>query len=142
MDSMPRETLADLFASFADIDEPFLVYDDGYRAHTHTYRETAAAARRFAHRLKSAGIEKGDAVLFWGENRPEWIAAFWGCVLTGAVVVPVDYRASADLLKRVKDIAKAKLLLTGDEVDAPGLDVPVWPLVSVEWEAGYETNPM
>ena len=29
---MPRETLADLFASFADFDEPFLVYDDGYRA--------------------------------------------------------------------------------------------------------------
>ena len=139
---MPRETLADLFAGFADIDEPFLVYDDGYRAHTHTYRETARAARRFAHRLHSAGIRKGDAVLFWGENRPEWIAAFWGCILQGAIVVPLDYRASADLLTRVKGIAKAKLLLTGDEVKPPPLDIPVWPLSSLEWTDDYQTNPI
>ena len=130
---MPRDTIADLFASFADSDEQFLAYDDGYRSHSHTYRETADAARVFAARLELAGHRKGDSVLFWGENRPEWVAAFWGCVLRGAIVVPVDYRASADLLLRVQAIAKAKLLLVGDEVAAPAVDVPVWRLASVEW---------
>ena len=126
MVEMPRDTIADLFASFADVDEQFLVYDDGYRSHSFTYRETADAARVFAGRLETAGIGKGDSVLFWGENRPEWVAAFWGCVLRGAVVVPVDYRASADLLLRVQGIAKTKLLLVGEEVAAPAVDVPVW----------------
>src|SRR5215207_7039235 len=104
MVAMPRDTIADLFASFADIDEQFLAYDDGYRSRSHTYRETADAARVFAARLAAQGLGKGDSVLFWGENRPEWIAAFWGCVLRGVIVVPLDYRASADLLLRVQTI--------------------------------------
>jgi long-chain acyl-CoA synthetase len=138
---MPRDTIADLFASFADLSDPFLVYDDGYRWHSHTYRETAEASRNFALRLESAGIGKGDSVLFWGENRPEWIAAFWGCVLRGAVIVPLDYRASSDLLLRVQAIAKAKLLLAGDEVDPPPVDIPVWPFHSITW-GNYEAKPM
>lgn len=130
---MARDTLADLFASFSELGEPFLVYDDGYRSHSHSYRETAAAARIFALRLQDAGTGKGDSVLFYGENRPEWVAAFWGCVLCGAVIVPVDYRASTDLLLRVAAIAKCKLALIGDEVTVPAMDVPVWKMASVEW---------
>ncbi len=32
-------------------------------------------------RLHAAGLRKGDAVVFFSENRPEWIVAFWGCLL-------------------------------------------------------------
>lgn len=135
---MPRETLGDLFASFADLADPFLVYDDGYRAYSHSYREMADAALSFAQRLEAQGIRKGDTVVFWAENRPEWIVAFWGCVLRGAVVVPVDYRASADLLTRVVGIAKGKLLLAGDEVTAPPLNIPVWPIASISWDRPTE----
>ena len=138
---MTSETIAGLFDAFAESDEPFLVYDDGYRAHSHTYRQTAEAARAFAVRLVEHGIGKGDTVLFYGENRPEWIVAFWGCVLIGAVVVPVDYRASGDLLLRVSAIAKGKLLLSGDEVTLPvDPGVPVWPLASVTF--GGPTAPL
>lgn len=132
---MARDTIADLFASFAEGGDPFLVYDDGYRSHSYTYRETADAARSFAARLQAADIGKGDAVLFYGENRPEWVAAFWGCVLRGAIVAPVDYRASVDLLLRVQAIAKCKLALVGDEVTPPALDVPIWRLASLEWRS-------
>jgi long-chain acyl-CoA synthetase len=142
MEKMTSETIAGLFDAFADSDEPFLVYDDGYRPHTHTYRETANAARVFALRLAEQGIGKQDTVLFYGENRPEWIVAFWGCVLLGAVVVPVDYRASGDLLLRVLGIAKGKLLLAGDEVTLPaGVNVPVWPLHTVEWRTPGKSLP-
>ena len=72
-------------------------------------------------------------MVFWGENRPEWIAAFWGCVLRGAIVVPLDYRSSPELLQRVQAIAKAKLLLTGDEVAPAALAIPTWKFSSVEW---------
>ena len=63
----------------------------------YSYAEVAAAAAGFAARLQEAGLRKGDTVLFWSENRPEWIAAFWGCVLAGVVAVPIDYRSSRRL---------------------------------------------
>ena len=25
--------------------------------------------------------DKADTVVFWSENRPEWVVAFWGCLL-------------------------------------------------------------
>ena len=77
----------------------FLVYDDGFRSRSHTYergrRAPRAASPRASHEL---GLRKGDKVVFWSENRPEWIVAFWGCLLRGVVVVPIDYRASPDFL--------------------------------------------
>src|SRR4051794_35755635 len=96
-----RETLLDFFADLAQHQDEFLVYDDGYRSHSYRYSEVAGAARSFAARLQAEGILAGDKIIFWSENRPEWIVAFWGCLLAGAVAVPVDYRASVDLLRRV-----------------------------------------
>ena len=95
-------------------------------------------ARGFAVRLHEAGWRKGDAVVFWGENRPEWIAAFWGCLLRGVIVVPIDYRSSPDFLLRVSHIVSAKLVLVGQDVPplpvAPGQSVaPVWMLHELEW---------
>src|SRR4051812_32579177 len=95
---MPRRTLLDFFAdatSGSTASRAFLVYDDGYRTWTWTYGELAAAAQAFAARLRESNIERGQAIALWSENRPEWIAAMWGALLAGVVVVPIDYRASA-----------------------------------------------
>ncbi len=78
------------------------------------------AARGFAARLQSAGLGKGDKVVFWSENRPEWIIALWGCLLNGSIAVPIDYRASQDFLGHVARIVDAKLLLLGDDVELAG----------------------
>ena len=72
---MPRDTLVDLFRDLEKHRGDFLVYDDGYRVRRHSYADVTAAPRAFATRLATAGITKGDKVVFWGENRPEWIAA-------------------------------------------------------------------
>ena len=95
---MPRETLLDFFQDLAAEQGEFLVYDDGYRTWTRTYAEVARAARAFAARLRARGIGKGDKVVFWLENCPEWVAALWGCLLEGVIAVPVDYRSSAEFL--------------------------------------------
>ena len=91
---MPRDTLIDFFRDLIAIRGDFLVFDDGYRRRTHTYEDVGRAARGFAARLTAAGLRKDDKVVFWGENRPEWIACYWGCLLAGIVVVPIDYRSS------------------------------------------------
>ena len=118
---MARDTLLDFFADLSAWPGEFLVYDDGYRSWHYSYAQVAGAARAFALRLERAGLAKGDKVVVWCENRPEWIVAFWGCLLRGIVVVPVDYRASGDFLLRVQGIVGARIVLLGDEVESPGL---------------------
>src|SRR4026209_1042490 len=98
---MRRETLLDYFADLSSARGDFLVHDTGFRSRAHTYDDVVAGARNFAARLSAAGLTRGDAVLFWAENRPEWIAALWGCLLQGIVAVPIDYRASDDFPPRV-----------------------------------------
>jgi long-chain acyl-CoA synthetase len=133
---MRRETLLDFFEDFSTNDDVFLVHDDGYRVRQATYCQVADAARAFAAHLRRTGVTGTDdddaKVVIWSENRAEWVVALWGCLLARAVLVPVDYRASADLLARITTIVKAKAVLAGDEVEAPSdLGVPVWKLGEV-----------
>ncbi len=131
---MTRRTLIDFFADVtgdaATASAPFLVYDDGYRTWTWTYGDLASAARGFAARLREAGVTAGAHVAIWSENRPEWIAALWGSLLEGVVIVPIDYRTSADFLAKVAGIVDAKAILAGDTVDVTplGAQRPVWKL--------------
>jgi long-chain acyl-CoA synthetase len=118
---MRRDTLLDFFTDVAAGRGEFLVYDDGFRARSYTYADIAAAARGFAARLQVAGIRKSDKVVFWSENRPEWIVALWGCLLNGSIAVPIDYRASQEFLATVARIVDAKLILLGDDVELAGL---------------------
>ena len=90
---MARRTLIDFFDDLGNISGEFLVFDDGYRSWSYTYRDTADRARAFASRLHDEGITRGQHVVIWSENRPEWIVALWGCLLRGVVLVPIDYRA-------------------------------------------------
>ena len=113
---MRRDTLIDFFRDLITIRGDFLVYDDGYRRRVHTYADVGRAARGFARQLATAGLRKGDKAVFWGENRPEWIAAYWGCLISGVIVVPVDYRSSPEFVARVSRLVDARLVLLGDDV--------------------------
>src|SRR5580704_6922849 len=117
---MPRDTLLDFFEDFSAVDQPFIVHDDGYRVRQTSYRTIAAAARHFAGTLAAAGIGPDDRIVIWSENRTEWIVALWGCLLAQVVLVPVDFRSSADLVTRIATIVSAKAVLTGEEVPALG----------------------
>ena len=132
---MRRETLVDFFRDLVASRGEFLVYDDGYRRRGHSYEETGRAARGFAARLAAAGISKGDKVVFWGENRPEWIACYWGCVIAGVIVVPIDYRSSPDFVLKVRGLVDAHVVLVGDEVDAEKIGGAAWRFAELDWRA-------
>ena len=140
---MPRDTLIDFFGDLSHARGEFLVYDDGFRSRGYSYAEVARAARGLAARLHALGIHQGDKIVFWSENRPEWIVAFWACLLRGIIVVPVDYRASPDFLARVAGIVSARLILIGQDVPpftAPS-GVAVWKLHELDWNADAASRP-
>ncbi len=130
-----RSSLADYFVEFAGLGEPYLVFDNGFRSWSYSYAQVGAAARRCSAKLAAHGITKGEKVIFWSENRPEWVAAFWGCVISGVIVVPVDYRASAEFLHRIQRLVNARAVWIGEEVRLePSPDLTeIWRLADLDW---------
>jgi 1-acyl-sn-glycerol-3-phosphate acyltransferase/acyl carrier protein len=128
------ETLLDVFNQFADLPGACAIYDNGYRYSGYSYREIAAGARRFATRLEEHSIRKGDKLILWGENRPEWLAVFWGCILRGVIVIPVDYRATPEFLSNILRMVTVSVVLAGEGADSSALVIrpSVWSLSSVE----------
>src|SRR5215469_671469 len=105
-------SLADLIKLYQKFgDQPAFVYHKGYRTPRWTYSKTAELAFRFARELERHNISKGDRVMLWGHNSPEWVAAFIGCVLRGVVVVPMDRIAAPDFMQRVASDVQAKLIV-------------------------------
>jgi long-chain acyl-CoA synthetase len=88
-----------------------VVHWRGLRISRWSYARLASCAFQFARELEKREISAGDRVLFWGENSPEWIAAFYGCLLRGAIVVPLDLKSAPDFVARVQQQVSAKLLL-------------------------------
>lgn len=128
---MARETLVDFFDDFAALPNDFLVYDDGFRVRSYSYRLAADKARAFAARLRASGIAEQEKIILYSENRPEWLFALWGAILAGVVVVPVDYRSSPDFVARIKSIVSARAILAGDEVSIERSD-DVWSISSLD----------
>jgi len=107
---MPRTTILEYLDNFRRHGrEVAYVHRRGYRTQRWTYGDVLANAYRFARELESRGIGQGDKVLIWGENCAEWIAAFFGCLLRGAIVVPIDKIATPDFAQRVAEQVDARL---------------------------------
>ncbi len=83
----------------------------GLRVKQWSYSDIAKTAMQFARELEVRRIEKGDRVLLWGRNSPEWVCAFFGCLLRGAIVVPVDVQSDPGFVNGVQAQVEAKLAL-------------------------------
>ncbi|HOK44640.1 MAG TPA: AMP-binding protein, partial [Bryobacteraceae bacterium] len=133
---MGRRNLVEFFQDYYESPAEFLVYDDGFRRWKYSYAETARAARVFANRLKHAGVGKGDRVILWSENRPEWLFAFWGTLLAGAVTVPLGAEASPQFVRRVQAAARGKVFAIGAEIERDAElfgDLPICELAVEDW---------
>jgi long-chain acyl-CoA synthetase len=122
---MSRENLLSLFGEFERYgSDVAFVQRRGYRREAWTYRKFASVACIFALELKERGVRTGDRVLLWGPNSVEWTAAFWGCLLRGAVAVPMDDGATIDFAGRVASDAGVKFIFAAREKAALGNAIP------------------
>ncbi len=103
-----------------------------------SYEQLVLTANRVARELEVRGIAQGERVLLCGESSPEWVAAFWGCLLRGAVVVPLDKESTAEFVCSVQRLTDAKLIAASSGV--PGtesLNLPLLPLDDLSEMVGH-----
>ena len=88
---------------------------------TLSYGDLWEAAARVAGGLRAAGVERGDRVAIRLANGTDWVLAFFGTQLAGAVAVPVNTRFTEDEVAYVVDDSGAKLSFT-DGTPLPDAD--------------------
>src|SRR5271165_3267722 len=119
---MARTTILEYLDNFQrHAREVAYVHHRGYRVQRWTYGEVLANAHRFGRELNAREIAKGDKVLIWGENCAEWVVAFFGCLLRGAIVVPIDKIATLDFTQRVAQQVDARLCVCSAQNQIAGV---------------------
>ena len=129
---MPQ-TLTDMLRESSEkfSSRPALLFKPGFRYLVTDYQELWNASGRVATLLQSRGIQKGDRVIIWGPNCPQWVYSFFGCLRAGAIIVPIDVRSTQDFLRHVVSQAKPVLAITSS---MPGFDTKPLGLPAVHFE--------
>src|SRR5579883_2357962 len=110
---MRLDSLSTYVASLAALGErPAILEQELYRTRTYTYRTLIGKAWAFADELERRGNAPGERVIVWGRASAAWAIVFYGCLLRGVVVVPVDAAFSAEYLRRTQAHTEAKLICT------------------------------
>jgi fatty-acyl-CoA synthase len=85
--------------------------EDRARDQRLTYAELDAGSERWAAALRALGVAAGDRVALLAGNSAEAVALFGGCLRTGAVLVPLNWRLAAPELSPVLADAAARVLV-------------------------------
>lgn len=80
-----------------------------------TWGEFNKISNRFANLLLTRGIKQGDKVAILMMNCIEWLPIYFGVLKTGAIVVPLNYRYTADEIKYCINKADADFIIFGPE---------------------------
>ncbi len=119
-----RDFLAFFFA--ANATKEFLVYRDERT----TFAQVHAASLKVAAVLQARGIAKGDRVAIAMRNYPEWITAYCGTLILGAVAVPMNAWWKGEELAYGIAHSGTRLVIADEErarrlAALPGFAVPV-----------------
>lgn len=82
----------------------------GVRIERYSYMHMWELSLKCAAYMKRKGLRKGDMVLIWGPNMPEWVIVLFACFLSGIVAVPVSVHASGETADGYMSQTNAKLL--------------------------------
>ena len=124
--SITRETLLSYLDDYLTRStETVFAQRRGLRTIRWPYEKLVLVARQTARELQARGVVHQDRVLLCGENSPEWAAAFWACLVLGAVVVPLDKGSTRAFVVSVQQKTNAKFAFISNEVDEVSkLEVP------------------
>jgi long-chain acyl-CoA synthetase len=87
----------------------------GFRTRAWTYRDLNEVVPRVARYLSDSGVKKGDRVLIWGVNRPEYGIAFLAALRLGAILVPLDVNSLADFAEKIAGRTRASAAIVSSQ---------------------------
>jgi acyl-CoA synthetase (AMP-forming)/AMP-acid ligase II len=80
-----------------------------------TWREFESQVNKFANALFAYGIRQGDKVAILMMNCLEWLPVYFGILKTGALAVPLNFRYTAEEIKKCLVSVDAQILIYGPE---------------------------
>ena len=86
-----------------------------------TWKQFDDQANQFSNVLAAKGVTKDDKVLHFMMNSIDWLVAYFGVVRTGAWVVPLNFRFTAEDVKYCSEVAEPTVVVY-DEEFAPRID--------------------
>jgi len=91
-------------------DKDFILYRTGKQKEFNrwSFSRFGEECRRIGLGLYAAGLSKGDRVVLWSENRPEWMSVWMGTIIAGIYIVPVDFLATEQECLNIIKITGAK----------------------------------
>ena len=94
---------------------------------TFTFSRVLEKSCRAAAIFQAAGIQKGDRVAIMGQNSFDFVFSYFGALMAGAVVVPVNHKLTApEVAYILKDSSTALFLFDGSLTQvAEKLELPV-----------------
>jgi fatty-acyl-CoA synthase len=101
-----------------------------------TYREFASRCHRLARVIRDLGAQPGDRVAYLCGNTLELLEAYYGVVLAGCILVPLNIRLSAAELQACLDDSDAALLVVHPALAAMANQLT--PAARLDLGAGYE----
>ncbi len=134
----PAETVLDSFLRVAREDpERILIDDAGARL---TWGEVLQSASAFASALRDAGVQRGDRVAVFLQNRPEFVPAQLGIWMAGASQVAVNPMMRAAELEYLIEDSGARALVTEAALwESVGREVAGSAALDVSFVVGAET---
>ncbi len=108
--SFPPLTLPDMLAASTAANPRAPLID--FYGRRYSYVEVQDCARRFAHALIGLGIGKGDRVGLYLPNVPHYVAAYYGALMAGAIVVNFSPLYTAEELCHQAEDSGTRLLVT------------------------------
>lgn len=115
-----------------------VVETDGFNARRrYTYSQFAERAHRLAHGLRNGlGCKPGDRVAYLAPNTPELLEAYFGVVLAGCILVPLNIRLSAAEVQRLVDDCSPSVLVVHPSL--AGVAAAVTGPIHLDIGPGYE----
>jgi len=112
-DSLPINTIPEMIEFAVNLNGQNLAFLTPREGNIYqvTYNQVFEQIKKLARHLRELGIEKGDHVAILGENRPEWGISFFAVAWIGAVVIPLDARASLEDQKFILTFSSAKAII-------------------------------
>lgn len=89
-----------------------ITYYHRFRVETYTYYDLYNLTLKSTSFFLEKGFKKGDKIVIYADNCPEWVIMLFTCAMAGFILVPIDRKSPVDFVEKILKQTKAKCIIT------------------------------